>query len=96
MRGGDISAWTLPANPDDDMSTGQPRADAKAAFNRERRRRALSRLAARRRLAPDDISHILPFDEVVAALSATSRSAAKQQLIPLDSIVGTVDRRHSD
>lgn len=48
------------------------------------------------RLEPDDISHMLPLDEVVAALGATSRSAAKQQMIPLDSIVGTVDRRHSD
>jgi hypothetical protein len=78
------------------MSTGQPREDAKAAFDRERRRRALSRLAARMRFEPDDVSHMLPFDEVVAALGATSRHAAGEQMIPLDSIVGTVDRRHSD
>jgi hypothetical protein len=78
------------------VSTGQPREDARAAFDRERRRRALSRLAARMRFEPDDVSHMLPFDEVVAALGATSRHAAGEQLIPLDSIVGTVDRRHSD
>jgi hypothetical protein len=78
------------------MSTGQPREDAKIAFDRERRRRTLARLAARMRFQPDDVSHMLPFDEVVAALGATSRTAAGEQLIPLDSIVGTVDRRHSD
>ena len=74
------------------MSTGQPREDAKTAFDRERRRRALARLAARIRFEPDDVSHMLPFDEVVAALGATSRHAAGEQMIPLDSIVGTVDR----
>jgi hypothetical protein len=78
------------------VSTGQPREDAKAAFDRERRRRAFARLAARMRFEPDDVSHMLPFDEVVAALGATSRHAAGLQSIPLDSIVGTVDRRHSD
>ena len=78
------------------MSTGQPREDAKIAFDRERRRRALARLAARIRFEPDDVSYMLPFDEVVAALGATSRHAAGEQMIPLDSIVGTVDRRHSD
>jgi hypothetical protein len=78
------------------MSTGQPREDARAAFDRERRRRAFARLAARMRFEPDDVSHMLPFDEVVAALGATSRHSAGQQMIPLDAIVGTVDRRHSD
>jgi hypothetical protein len=78
------------------MSTGQPREDAKIAFDRERRRRALSRLASRMRFEADDVSHMLPFEEVVAALGATSRHAAGEQLIPLDSIVGTVDRRRSD
>ena len=78
------------------MSTGRLREDAKAAFDRERRRRALSRLAARMRFEPDDVSHMLPFDEVVAALGATSRASAGRTMIPLDSIVGTVDRRHTD
>ena len=78
------------------VSTGQPREDAKIAFDKERRRRALSRLAARMRFEADDVSHMLPFEEVVAALGATSRHAAGEQVIPLDAIVGTVDRRRGD
>ncbi|HEY6888001.1 MAG TPA: hypothetical protein VI300_09485 [Solirubrobacter sp.] len=78
------------------MSTGQPREDAKIAFDRERRRRALSRLASRMRFEADDVSHMLPFEEVVAALGATSRTSIGEQVIPLDKIVGTVDRRRGD
>jgi hypothetical protein len=78
------------------MSTGQPREDAKIAFDRERRRRALSRLASRMRFEADDVSHMLPFEEVVAALGATSRTSMGEQVIPLDSIVGTVDRRRNE
>jgi hypothetical protein len=72
------------------VSTGQPREDAKIAFDRERRRRALSRLASRMRFEPDDVSHMLPFEEVVAALGATSRASIG------DAIVGTVDRRRDE
>src|SRR3712207_6217813 len=78
------------------MSTGLPREDAKIAFDRERRRRVISRIASRLRLQPDDVSHMLPFDEVVAALGATSRHDLGEQVIPLDSIVGTVDRRRGE
>jgi hypothetical protein len=78
------------------MSTGQPREDAKIAFDRERRRRALSRLASRMRFEADDVSHMLPFEEVVGALGATSRASMGEQVIPLDAIVGTVDRRRGD
>jgi hypothetical protein len=78
------------------VSTGQPREDAKIAFDRERRRRALSRLAARMRFEADDVSSMLPFEEVVAALGATSRHSKGEQVIPLDAIVGTVDRRRGD
>jgi hypothetical protein len=78
------------------VSTGQPREDAKIAFDKERRRRALSRLASRMRFEADDVSHMLPFEEVVAALGATSRHSAGEKVIPLDSIVGTVDRRRGD
>jgi hypothetical protein len=73
-----------------------PREDAKIAFDRERRRRVLSRLASRLRFQPDDVSSMLPFEEVVAALGATSRRDAGQQVIPLDSIVGTVDRQRGE
>ena len=69
-----------------------PREDAKIAFDRERRRRVLARLASRLRFEADDVSAMLPFDEVVAALGATSRVDLGEQVIPLDSIVGTVDR----
>jgi hypothetical protein len=78
------------------MSTGQPREDAKIAFDRERRRRALSRFASRMRFEDDDVSDMLPFEEVVAALGATSRASIGEHVIPLDSIVGTVDRRRGD
>jgi hypothetical protein len=78
------------------MSTGMPREDAKIAFDRERRRRVLSRLISRLRLEPDDVSHMLPFDEVVAALGATSRVDLGEQVIDLNSIVGTVDRRRGE
>ena len=78
------------------MSTGLPREDAKIAFDRERRRRVLSRLASRLRFEPDDVSHMLPFDEVVAALGATCRVDIGEQVIALDSIVGTVDRRRGE
>ncbi len=52
-----------------------PREDAKIAFDRERRRRMLAKLSARLRFERDDVSHMLPFDEVVAALGATSRAS---------------------
>jgi hypothetical protein len=78
------------------VSTGQPREDAKIAFDKERRRRALSRLASRMRFEADDVSHMLPFEEVVAALGATSRASIGEQVIPLDAIVGTVDRRQGE
>jgi hypothetical protein len=74
------------------MSTGMPRDDAKAAFARERRRRALARIVSKLRSEPDDVSFMLPFEEVVAALGRTSEHDLGVQVIPLESIVGTVDR----
>jgi hypothetical protein len=78
------------------MSTGMPREDAKAAFDRERRRRVLGRLASRLRMEPGDRSDMLPFEDVVAALGATSRTDLGVRRIALDSIVGTVDRRRGE
>jgi hypothetical protein len=66
---------------------------AEAGFDRERRRRALSRIAARLRSEPDDVSAMLPFEEVVAALGRRGESDLGVQKIPLDTIVGTVDKR---
>jgi hypothetical protein len=72
-------------------NTGLPSADAQYDFSRARRRRALARLSARLRRA-DDVHHILPFEEVARALGRIGERRLGQQLIPLDSIVGTVDR----
>src|SRR3954452_17434399 len=70
-----------------------PETAAESDFVKQRRRRALSLLAARLRAGPDDVSPMLPFEEVVAALGRRSESDLGIQDIPLDSIVGTVDRR---
>jgi hypothetical protein len=71
--------------------TGLPSADAQYDFSRARRQRALARLSASLRRA-DDVNQILPFEEVVRALGRTGERRLGQQLILLDSIVGTVDR----
>jgi hypothetical protein len=72
--------------------TGFPRTDAQFDFGRARRRRALSRLAAALRGQPGDVRVILPFEEVVEALGRKGEKSLGLQVIPLDSIVGTVDR----
>ena len=74
------------------MSTGFPDADARSGFDRERRRRALANIVARLRSEPDDVSEMLPFEEVVGALGRRSERDLGVQVIPLESIVGTVDR----
>jgi hypothetical protein len=71
--------------------TGLPSADAQFDFSRARRRRALAHLSARLRRA-DDVNHILPFEEVARALGRIGERRLGEQLIPLDSIIGTVDR----
>jgi hypothetical protein len=72
--------------------TGFPATDAEHDFLRARRRQVLSRLAAWLRHEPDDVSEILPFDDVVAALGRTGERKIGLRVIPLDSIVGSVDR----
>src|SRR4051794_5104874 len=72
--------------------TGFPTQDAQTDFSRARRRQALSRLARRLRREPDDVNVILPFDEVVEALGWRGEKRIGLRVIPLDSIVGTVDR----
>ncbi|HEY4419306.1 MAG TPA: chromosome partitioning protein ParB [Pseudonocardia sp.] len=73
-------------------ATGFPTADAENDFLRVRRRQVLSRLAAWLRREPDDINEILPFDEVVAALGRTGERRLGLQVVPVDAIVGSVDR----
>lgn len=72
--------------------TGFPVADSENDFLRVRRRQVMSRLAAWLRRSPDDVNIMLPFDEVVAALGRTGERRRGLQVIPLDSIVGSVDR----
>ena len=52
----------------------------------------LADLGRRLRFEPDDVGYILPFEEVVEALGRVSEHDLGLQTIPLDSIVGTVDR----
>jgi hypothetical protein len=73
--------------------TGFPRADVENDFLRARRRQVLASLAHRLRREPDDVSLIMPLDEVVAALGERGRQSLGLQIIRLDSIVGTVDSR---
>src|SRR4051795_10110147 len=70
-----------------------PSDKARSDFSRERRRRALARVASRLRLEPDDVSLMLPFEEVVSALGRRSQVDLGVQTIALDTIVGSVDRR---
>lgn len=74
------------------MDTGFPASDAQTDFTRARRERALARLTARLRGEPSDFDVILPFEEVVAELGWAGQRSLGLQSIPLDSIVGTVDR----
>jgi hypothetical protein len=73
--------------------TGFPQADVENDFLRARRRQVLARLAHRLRREPDDVSLILPFDEVVAALGQRGERSLGLQTIRLDTIIGTVDSR---
>jgi hypothetical protein len=72
--------------------TGFPAADAQSDFLRARRANVLTRLAQRLRREPDDVNLILPFEEVVAALGRVGERRLGLKSIPLDSIVGSVDR----
>jgi hypothetical protein len=76
--------------------TGLPHEDARTDFSRERRRRALAKIVSRLRSEPDDVSVILPFEEVVSALGLRGRRDLGVHAIALDSIVGTVDRARGE
>ena len=74
------------------MSTGFPGSDAQNDFSRARRARVLSDIARRLRREPDDVGLILPFEEVIEALGRTGQHDLGLQVIPLDAVVGSVDR----
>jgi hypothetical protein len=69
-----------------------PSVDAQTDFLRARRRAALGAMVARLRGEPDDVRLVLPYEEVVSALGFVSEHDAGQHIVPLDAIVGTVDR----
>ncbi|MDQ1423987.1 MAG: hypothetical protein QOD72_1485 [Acidimicrobiaceae bacterium] len=73
--------------------TGFPRADVENDFLRMRRRQVLAKLAHKLSREPDDVSLILPFDEVVAALGYEGEQFVGLKTIKLSALVGTVDSR---
>jgi hypothetical protein len=73
-------------------STGLPGLDAQHDFLRARRRATIAKLASRLRGEPDDVTVILPYEEVVEALGFESEHRVGLQVVPLDAIVGSVDR----
>ena len=74
------------------MGTGFPSSDAQGDFSRARRARMLADIGRRLRREPGDVGYILPFEEVVEALGPVAQHDLGLQIVPLDSIVGTVDR----
>jgi hypothetical protein len=74
-------------------STGFPEADSRDDFTRARRRGQWARVASLLRGRPGDLDVLLPFDEVVAALGRRGQHSLGEQLVDIDTIVGSVDRR---
>ncbi len=72
--------------------SGSPRVDAESDFMRARRHQVLSGLAARVRNDSDDVVQSMSFDEVVAALGRRGEHYGGTRVIPLDAIVGSVDK----
>ncbi len=72
-------------------SSGSPRVDAESDFMRARRHQVLSSLAARMR-GDTDTRQSMSFDDVVSALGRRAEHYAGTKVIPLDAIVGSVDR----
>jgi hypothetical protein len=66
--------------------------DAEIDFARVRRHQTLSKLATWMRSDPDTITETLSFSEVVDALGRRGERRLGVQLIPLDQIVGSVDK----
>jgi hypothetical protein len=73
-------------------STGMSGVDAQHDFLRARRRATISKLIARLRGEPDDVGVVLPYEEVIEALGFVSKRSVGVRVVPLDQIVGSVDR----
>jgi hypothetical protein len=74
------------------VSTGFPGPDAQSDFSRARRARLLAEIGRRLRREPDDVALMLPFEEVVEALGRVGQHDLGLQVVPLEAIVGSVDR----
>ena len=72
--------------------TGSPRADAEADFLRARRLQVISALASRMRLEESGDRTALSFQEVVDALGLVGEVSLGLKVIPVDRIVGSVDK----
>lgn len=72
--------------------SGSPRVDAESDFLRARRHQVLSGLAARLRNDTDDVVQSMSFDDVVEALGRRAENYLGTKVIPLDAIVGSVDK----
>jgi len=66
--------------------------DAQHDFIRARRRATIAGLISRLRGEPDDVGVVLPYEEVIEALGFVSEHPTGLHVIPLDAIVGSVDR----
>ena len=73
-------------------SSGSPRVDAESDFMRARRHQVLSSLAARLRNDTVDVVQSMSFDDVVEALGRRAENYLGTKVIPLDAIVGSVDK----
>lgn len=73
-------------------SSGSPRVDAESDFLRARRLQVLSALAAKLTNDSEDVTQSMSFDEVVNALGRRAENYLGTKLIPLDAIVGSVDK----
>jgi hypothetical protein len=74
------------------LDTGNTAQDAQSDFARARRGRLVADIGRRLRREPDDVALILPFEEAVEALGRVGESYAGLHTVPLDAIVGSVDR----
>ena len=72
--------------------TGSPRADAEADFLRARRLQVIAALAARMALKDSGDRKALSFDETVDALGRVDEVSLGRQVVPVDRIVGSVDK----
>lgn len=72
--------------------TGSPRHDAESDFLRARRHQTLSQLAGWLRADPQAARESLSFTEAVQALGRRGERRLGVRLIPLDQIVGSVDK----